>query len=105
MTRDVYTNGGMDIHKQSSNKPVKEHTELVDLDLVIVALSSPFKDPIQVLSEATLEEAVEETPLLTISRQPPQVLRGERVTHLGFPFDIEAFQIKVSAILYPETMV
>jgi hypothetical protein len=70
-----------------------------DLDLLVLAISSPSKEPIVELARASLVERIGQVPLLIISDRPFQSEPGEPIVHLDFPFSIDALEIKAREVL------
>ncbi len=79
-----------------------EPTEVLptdNADLMIVATVSPAKDPMALLSRASLLNRVGETPVLIISEQPSRPESDDKITYLNFPFDIDQLSGTVKDIL------
>ena len=70
-----------------------------NVDLMIVATVSPVKDPMALLSKASLLNRVGETPVLIISEQPSRPESDDKITYLNFPFDIDQLSGTVKEIL------
>ena len=70
-----------------------------DLDLLVLAISSPSKEPIVELARASLVERIGRVPLLIISDRPFHSEPGEPIVHLDFPFSIDALEIKAREVL------
>jgi hypothetical protein len=66
-----------------------------DLDLLVLAISSPAKEPIVELARASLVERIGQVPLLIISDRPFHSEPSDHIVHLDFPFGIEALETKV----------
>lgn len=73
--------------------------ELGDLDLIVVAMSSPTSKPIVALLGASLSDRVDQVPLLIISHRSFQADPEGKVFHLDFPFDLDDLFSKVGEIL------
>lgn len=74
-----------------------------DLDLLVLAISSPSREPILELARASLVERIGQVSLLIISDRPFQSEPGEDIVHLDFPFTIDALERKVKGILHKRT--
>ncbi len=70
-----------------------------DLDLLVLAISSPSKEPIVELARASLVERIGRVPLLIISDRPFHSEPGEPIVHLDFPFSIDALETKAREVL------
>jgi hypothetical protein len=70
-----------------------------DLDLLVLAISSPSKEPIVELARASLVERIGRVPLLIISDRPFRSEPGEPIVHLDFPFSIDALEAKAREVL------
>jgi hypothetical protein len=70
-----------------------------DLDLLVLAISSPSREPILELARASLVERIGQVSLLIISDRPFQSEPDEDIVHLDFPFTIDALESKVRGIL------
>jgi hypothetical protein len=71
-----------------------------DLDLLVLAISSPSREPILELARASLVERIGQVSLLIISDRPFQSEPDEDIVHLDFPFTIDALESKVRGILH-----
>lgn len=74
-------------------------TEVGDLDLIVVAMSSPTSEPVVALARASLTGRIGQVPLLIISDRPFHSDPDDRIIHLDFPFDIDGLHDKVEEIL------
>ena len=72
---------------------------LGNLDLIVVALSSPSSEPVVELHRAALIEHVGQVPLLIISDKPFRTEASEAIRHLQFPFEIETLHERVEELL------
>ncbi len=70
-----------------------------DLDLLVLAISSPSREPILELARASLVERIGQVSLLIISDRPFQSEPDEDIVHLDFPFTIDALESRVRGIL------
>jgi hypothetical protein len=71
-----------------------------DLDLLVLAISSPSREPILELARASLVERIGQVSLLIISDRPFQSEPEEDIVHLDFPFTIDALESKVREIVH-----
>jgi hypothetical protein len=78
-------------------------TRAGQVDLIVVALSSPASEPVVALAEASLVEWIGQVPLLIISDRPFSVQAGAKILHLEFPFTPDELQDKVREILQEES--
>ncbi len=69
------------------------------LDIIIVAMSSPASEPLVAVARASLTAHIGRVPLLIISSRPFQSNPEERITHLYFPFDMDALYDRVRRVL------
>ena len=86
-------------HNGSSRAQKNGKTEHETPDLIIVANSSPFTEPVVALAEAALNDQVGRTPLLIISDRNFATCREKKIFHLDFPFDPEILQRSVGTLL------
>jgi len=70
-----------------------------DLDLMVMATSSPDSEPIVTLARTSLLENIGRVPLLMISDRPFNSDRDTKIFYLRFPFDSGQLCDKVSEIL------
>jgi response regulator RpfG family c-di-GMP phosphodiesterase len=85
----------------STTWQLQNQAEVEDLDLIVVAMSSPSNDPITALSQLSLAGRLKAVPILIISDNPDRQRPANRIIHhLDFPFDIDAFCDKVKEILH-----
>jgi DNA-binding response OmpR family regulator len=70
-----------------------------DLDLVIVALSSPASEPLVMLARARVTPRIGRVPILIISDKPFESDPDTRITYLNFPFDVDLLGQRIRAIL------
>ncbi len=77
-------------------------SEVADVDLIIVAMSSPASQPAAVLARASVAERVGQVPLLLISDRPFHSDSEDQIAHLDFPFEIDGLYDKVEEILLEE---
>ncbi|MBN1890521.1 MAG: hypothetical protein JW850_21185 [Thermoflexales bacterium] len=85
----------------SANWQLQNQAKDDDLDLIVVAMSSPSNDPITTLSQLSLTGRLKSVPILIISDSSERQVPANRVVHhLDFPFDIDAFCDKVKEILH-----
>jgi hypothetical protein len=76
-----------------------------DFDLIVVAMSSPNREPMSVLSKIPLSERTKPVPILIISDNPSYTEADKQsIHHLDFPFAIDAFCDKVQEILHTEPL-
>ena len=85
--------------KSHSSSVPTEALPADNVDLMIVAAVSPAKDPMALLSKASLLNRVGETPVLIISEQPSRPESDDKITYLNFPFDIDQLSGTVKGIL------
>ncbi len=97
-------NKGLQVVKSvsSSSEQKREQPKVRDVDLIVVAMSSPTSEPVVALSRASLIEQVGQIPLLIISDRPFHSDSDDHITHLSFPFDIDGLDTKVEEILQKE---
>lgn len=88
---------GMHVSKYETGTVDKDLTS--DLDLLVLAISSPSKEPIVELARASLVERIGRVPLLIISDRPFQSEPGEPIVHLDFPFSIDALESKAREVM------
>ena len=88
---------GMHVSKYDPDAAVGDYSN--DLDLLVLAISSPSKEPIVELARASLVERIGQVPLLIISDRPFHSEPGEPIVHLDFPFSIDALEIRVRDVL------
>ena len=60
-----------------------------DLDLIIVAISSPTSELVNMLFRASLLNHVGWIPLLVVSERPFNADEQNKIVHLNFPFDLD----------------
>ena len=84
-----------------SNPPgsVENHRPAGEFDLIIVAPVPPIRDPMSILSRASLLGRVGQVPVLVISEQPSRPESDDRITYLNFPFDMDDLTDTVAEIL------
>jgi len=70
-----------------------------EFDLMVVALSSPTREPAEVLSKTRLAEQVGQVPLLVISDRPLEPLPKGQIIHLNLPFEVDEFHDKLRELL------
>ena len=70
-----------------------------DIDLLVVATSSPSSEPVVMLARAALTDRVGLVPLLIISDRPFVADSEARIDHLAFPFCPVELYDTVSGIL------
>ena len=70
-----------------------------DVDLIVVAMSSPTSEPVVALARASLAGRIGQVPLLIISDRPFHSDPDDQIIHLDFPFDIDGLRDKVQEIL------
>ncbi len=70
-----------------------------DLDLLVLAISSPVNEPIVELSRTSLVNSIGRVPLLIISDRPFISEPDDHIVHLDFPFSIDAFEAQVRVML------
>jgi hypothetical protein len=85
--------------KSNSSSQLAEALPADNPDLMIVATVAPVKDPMALLSKASLLNRVGETPVLIISEQPSRPESDDKITYLNFPFDIDQLSSTVKDIL------
>jgi hypothetical protein len=78
---------------------MEDEGKLADFDLMVVALSSPTREPAEVLTETRLAERVGQIPLLVISDRPFEPMSGGQIIHLSLPFDVDEFHDKLRELL------
>ncbi len=88
---------GMEVIKYDPD--LSGQTQYDDLDLLVLAISSPSREPILELARASLVERIGQVSLLIISDRPFHSEPGEDIVHLDFPFTIDALESKVRGIL------
>jgi hypothetical protein len=66
---------------------------------MVVALSSPTREPAEVLSKTRLAEQVGQVPLLVISDRPLEPLPKGQIIHLNLPFEVDEFHDKLRELL------
>ena len=86
------------LNSTSASEPAKVFSA-EQADLMIVATVAPAKDPLALLSRASLLNRVGETPVLIISEQPSRPESDDKITYLNFPFDIDQLSGTVKDIL------
>jgi DNA-binding response OmpR family regulator len=77
-------------------------SEVADVDLIIVAMSSPASQPAAALARASVAGRVGQVPLLLISDRPFHSDSEDQIAHLDFPFEIDGLCNKVEEILLEE---
>ncbi len=77
----------------------RNQAEVGDLDLIVLAMSSPASEPVVALARASLAERIGQVPLLIISDRPFRSEPDAQITHLDFPFDFDRLHEKVKEIL------
>jgi len=84
-----------------SNPPgtVANQRAMGEFDLIIVAPVPPLRDPMSVLSKASLLGSVGQVPVLVISEQPSRPESDDKITYLNFPFDMDDLTDTVAEIL------
>jgi hypothetical protein len=84
-----------------SNHPrsPESHRPTDEFDLIIVAPVPPIRDPMSILSRASLLSRVGQVPILIISEQPSRPESDEKITFLNFPFDMDDLTDTVAGIL------
>lgn len=82
-----------------SGKRGKGPTGNGDFDLILVAASSPATEPVVVLAQASLADHIGRVPLLVVSDRPFEADPGNRIVHVGFPFDIDVLCSRVKEML------
>lgn len=80
----------------------KSQTEIDDVDLIVVALSSPASEPVVMLARASLTGRIGQIPTLIISDRPFRSEPEDQIFYLDFPFDIDKLYEKVQEILQIE---
>jgi DNA-binding response OmpR family regulator len=88
----------MEIVDRASDLPA-ERAQANDLDLLVLATSSPDSEPILVLARASLAGRVGQVPLLMISSQPFDTDLETKIFHLDFPFEHDELCTRVVEIL------
>lgn len=88
---------GMHVSKYEPGVDVGDYSD--ELDLLVLAISSPTKEPIVELARASLVERIGQVPLLIISDRPFRSEPGEPIVHLDFPFSIDDLESKAREVL------
>ena len=70
-----------------------------DLDLIVVAASSPSSEPVVTLARARLAHHIGRIPILLISDKPVAPALDTKIDHLGYPFGINELCEAVKEIL------
>jgi len=70
-----------------------------NVDLIVMAMSSPNDEPVWTLTRALLARQVGQVPLLIISDRPFDSDPNVNIFHLDFPFGIDGLRAKVREIL------
>ena len=86
-----------ELRRGSPGCPMSQATP--GFDLIIVAGSSPCSEPVVSLSRAALTEHIGRTPILIISDRAFEADREDLIYHLDFPFQPDALQELVTALL------
>jgi hypothetical protein len=89
----VLRRGSNPASQPDNGRPVAE------LGLIIVAPAPPIRDPMSILSKASLLNCVGEVPVLIISEQPSRPESDDKITYLNFPFDMDDLNNTVVEIL------
>jgi hypothetical protein len=97
-------NDGLEVIKSVSGswQQGEWQSEVADVDLIIVAMSSPASQPAAVLARASVAGRVGQVPLLLISDRPFRSDSEGQIAHLDFPFEIDGLYDKVEKILLEE---
>ncbi len=97
-------NDGLEVIKSVSGswQQGEWQSEVADVDLIIVAMSSPASQPAAVLARASVAGRVGQVPLLLISDRPFHSDSEDQIAHLDFPFEIDGLYDKVEEILLEE---
>lgn len=82
----------------------QEHDESNDIDLIVVAMSSPSNEPVVALARASLGSYIGQVPILIISDKYFQTDLAVQIAHLDFPFVIGMLNDKVNDILYHDEL-
>ncbi|MCP4538145.1 MAG: hypothetical protein GY832_13470 [Chloroflexi bacterium] len=87
---------------RTENNP--QHNDASDngarnVDLIVVAASSPTSEPIIALARASLTGCIGQVPILIISHRPIDPAPDAHIDHLNFPFDANGLYKKVRDIL------
>jgi hypothetical protein len=70
-----------------------------DLDLIVVAASSPSSEPVVELARARLTHHIGQIPILLISDRPVAPALDTKIGHLAYPFGINELCEAVKKIL------
>lgn len=76
--------------------------QVLDFDLIVVALSSYTNEPVIALAQASLASFIGQIPLLIISDKPFETDPGTRIMHMAFPFVLNELHEQVKQILRGE---
>jgi hypothetical protein len=68
-------------------------------DLILIAFSTPFADPLVLLRQAGLIQWVGHWPILIITPHPFTSQPNERIWYLEFPFEAQTLSNRVAEIL------
>jgi len=92
---------GMDVvrHELAAPGQRESQAEIGDVDLVVLAQSSPDSEPTIVLARTLLNGCIGQVPTLVISNKPFPSVPGAQVFYLDFPFDIDELYVRVNGIL------
>ena len=74
-----------------------------DLDLIVVAASSPSSEPVVALARARLAHHIGRIPILLISDRPVAPALDTKIDHLAYPFDISELCEAVKEILQTQS--
>lgn len=86
-------------HKPGPPTQAENTIEMDDLDLIVLALSSPTSEPVVMLGRASLIDRIGRVPILIISDRSFYPDLDTQVFHLDFPFEPSDLFDKVEAIL------
>jgi hypothetical protein len=89
----------LDIVRFGSLERRRIQAEIGEFDLIVLAVSSPYSEPIVALAKSSLTDRIGRVPLLIISDRPFESDPDERIVHLDFPFKIDGLHDKVERIL------
>jgi hypothetical protein len=70
-----------------------------DVDLIVVATSSPSSEPVVELARSALTGYIGRVPLLIISDRPFAPDPQDWITHLSFPFQVDELRDRVRELL------
>ena len=74
-----------------------------DLDLIVVAASSPSSEPVVALARARLAHHIGRIPILLISDRPVAPALDTKIDHLAYPFGINELCEAVREILQTQS--